>query len=77
MELASSGGLVSIRESCLYFERRNGELRISSEVISREYSKELLLFALETYDDALIGLTQYSDTVGKKIDELFVELTNI
>lgn len=77
MELASSGQLISLRESCLYMDKMDGKLKIPTEVISKEVSKELLLFALEAFDDALVGLTNYSYDMGKITDKLFAEMAKV
>jgi AbiV family abortive infection protein len=76
MELATSGRLVSLRESCLYIDRVAGDLVAPTEVVSKERSRELLLFALEAFDDALVGNTNHSYVVGKQADELFADLAD-
>lgn len=76
IELAASGHLVSLRESCLYLERTNETLLTPNDVVSKEYSRELLLFSLEALDDALVGYTNHSLTVGERADELFIEIVN-
>jgi len=66
MELATSGQLVFLRESCLYIDRVGSDLVAPTEVVPKEGSRELLLFALEAFDDALVGYTNHSYVVGSR-----------
>jgi AbiV family abortive infection protein len=75
IDLARSGELVSIRESCLYYDRVNDTLTFPPAKVSQELSRDLLLLALETFDDTLVGFTEHLFAVGRQADELFVALT--
>jgi hypothetical protein len=77
MDLATSGGLISLRESCMYVNKIAGKLQIPEEEVSKETAREILLFAIEAFDDALVGWTNFSFTVQKKPGELFEEIANL
>ena len=71
MDLARNGGLVALRESCLYFEEKNGKLQTPKAAISQQLAREILLFAAEAFDDAVVGFTDKSFELGVATDELF------
>jgi AbiV family abortive infection protein len=73
MDLARNGGLVPLRESCLYVERKDGTLRIPNAVVSKGLAREMLLFAAESFDDAVVGFTNKSFDLGVATDELFAK----
>src|SRR5450432_3254451 len=52
MLLARSGGLVRLRESCLYLEQRGDALILARNVVTAPLARELQLFAIEAIDDA-------------------------
>ena len=52
-------------------------MQIPEEEVSKETAREILLFAIEAFDDALVGWTNFSSTVQKKTDELFEEIANL
>lgn len=74
MNRARGGQLVSLREQCLYLESKDGHLVVPSEQITREDTRAMLLFAIEAFDDALVGYTNHSFDVGKRADALFDSL---
>lgn len=71
IEWARSGRLIPIREGALYIEKRDGHLQIPRLTVSSDLSRELLLFALEAFDDAFVGYTDYSYEQQKITDQLF------
>jgi AbiV family abortive infection protein len=68
---AASKELRLVREACLYLERSKDDLQIPGERISREDAKDLLLLAIEAFDDALVGYTAHSMEIGSRADVLF------
>lgn len=76
LELARNGGLIPLRESALYVERKNGILSIPKSAISGTQARELLLVAVEAFDDALVGYTSRSFELGKLTDEIFERWRN-
>jgi hypothetical protein len=71
MDLARNGGLVALRESCLYVERKDGRLQTPNDVVSSKLAREMLLFAAEAFDDAVVGFTNKSFDLGVATDEIF------
>lgn len=68
---AASGELRRVREACLYIERSTGTLQIPGQRIRRRDSKELLLLAIEAFDDGLVGYTTHSTELGRRTEVLF------
>lgn len=73
---AESGELIAIRESSLYSDVIEDTLEVPSEQISKEQSRALLLYAIECFDDSLVGYTHHSLEVSKTTDKLFDKLAN-
>jgi len=76
MGLARSGKLVVLRESALYFERRDGRLQTPAKVVDATFARTLLLFVLEAFDDALVGYTNHSTDLGRTADDMFLKWAN-
>lgn len=73
-ELAYSGKLKELREKSIYCECTSGEIVTPNEIITKEFSRSILLFAIESFDDNLVGYTQYSMDISEKTDELFEKI---
>jgi len=71
MELGRAGEFARIREAAIYVERANDLLLLPCRVVSPELSRDLILLAIEVFDDALAGLTNHSYAVSARTDELF------
>ena len=67
----NDGGLIKLREDSLYFSNINGNFVTPQDTITKNKSIEILMLALETADDRLVGYTEYSMIIGGKIDKLF------
>jgi AbiV family abortive infection protein len=76
MNMVQNAGFVQIRENALYFQRENGELVTPLQKIDKTLSRSLVLFAIEVFDDALVGLTNHSMTIDKCTDALFEQVAN-
>ena len=74
--LAYSGELKELREKSIYCERYDGAIVTPYDVITQDFSKSILLFAIESFDDNLVGLTTHSMDVSVKTDALFENLAN-
>ncbi|MDY3215257.1 MAG: AbiV family abortive infection protein [Ruminococcus sp.] len=70
-KMAYSGELKNLREKSIYCEYKDKELVIPSEVIDKKFSRNILLFAIESFDDNLVGYTNHSINVSKKTDVIF------
>ena len=75
--MSYSGKLKELREKAIYCERINGELVIPDDVINKEQAKNILLFAIESFDDNLVGYTKYSVDISKHTDEIFEQVANL
>lgn len=71
---ARSGALIQQRETSLYLEAQDA-LHVPSDSVTPAASRELILFAIDALDDALVGYTNHSYEVGRDLDKLFDELT--
>ncbi|MGN0178943.1 MAG: AbiV family abortive infection protein [Monoglobaceae bacterium] len=76
-ELAYSGKLKELREKSIYCEFKDGKIVIPHDIINKEFSKNMLLFAIESFDDNLVGYTNYSMDISKKTGILFDKVANI
>lgn len=71
MQRAQLGELVGMRESALYFEQTEESLVTPRAAITPELSRQLLLLAIEAFDDALVGYTNRTFELGQYTDQLF------
>ena len=76
MNLAQNAGLIKLRESAIYFQRENDVLVIPEEKIDKQLARSLALFAIEAFDDALVGYTEYTYEASEITDDLFEKLSN-
>jgi len=51
----------------------NGKLQKPNVVVSGKLAREMLLFAAEAFDDAVVGFTNKSFDLGVATDELFAK----
>ena len=77
MNMAHNSGFVQLRESALYFQREKGKLVVPSDKIDKKTARSILLFALEVFDDALVGITTYSMEIDKRTDTIFNKLAKV
>lgn len=70
-QLARSGELVALREAALYVEQKEQGLVVPAVAITPRLSLDLLLLAIEAFDDALVGYTNRSFELGAETDQLF------
>jgi hypothetical protein len=76
MNMAQNAGFVQARENALYFQREKGSLVIPSEKIDKNLARSLALFAIEVFDDALVGMTNHSYEMGNITNALFEQIRN-
>lgn len=78
IELGRTGGLVRLRESSLYVEPRGELLQVPRDAILPEMSRELLLLAIESFDDAVVGYTNKTFELSEqKTDTLFLKWAGV
>ena len=73
MNMAQSGNLVRVREAALYFKQAGEALVTPSAAITPDFARELLLLAIEAFDDGLVGYTNRSIELREQTDELFAK----
>lgn len=71
---AEMGDLGKLRESALYSDIGPDGIIIPSEIIDKKLSRALLLFAIECYDDSLVGYSNYTYKVAEITDKIFDEV---
>ena len=71
-----SGELKDLREKAIYCDRKNNSVVTPKDLITQEFAKNLLLFAIESFDDNLVGWTNYSIELSKKTDLFFEIIAN-
>jgi AbiV family abortive infection protein len=71
MARGQAGNLVKIREAALYIAQGPRGLVTPSSAVPFETSRELLLLAIEAFDDGLVGYTSRSYELGQATDALF------
>lgn len=76
MNMAKNAGFVQIRENALYFQREKGSLVIPYEKIDKKLARSLVLFAIEVFDDALVGMTNHSYKMDDITDALLEQIKN-
>ena len=62
-----SGELKDLREKAIYCNRKNNNIVTTKYLITQELARNLLLFAIESFDDNLVGWTDYSIELSKKL----------
>ncbi len=77
LEMSKNKELLALRESSLYFERRKGALQSPRTVIDKNFSRSILLYAVEVFDDALVGFTDYSMKLSDRTDGVFSRVASI
>ncbi len=76
MNLEKNGKLVELRESALYADNVEDAFVCPSERIDKALSRELLLLAIEVWDDRLIGWTNHTYELEKQVSRMFEDVAN-
>ena len=71
-----SGELKDLREKAIYCDRKNNNIVTPKDLITQELARNLLLFAIESFDDNLVGWTDHSIELSKKTDLFFETIAN-
>jgi AbiV family abortive infection protein len=74
IEEAMTGKLKELREIALYVHADENGVRAPASEVSKERAREILLVALESADDVLVGYTALSFELGKRFEELIKEI---
>lgn len=73
---AETGTLRELREDALYSDMGPEGVIIPSDTIDKKLSRALLLFAIECYDDSLVGYSNYTGVVEEIADKIFEDVKN-
>lgn len=73
---AETGGLIRLRERALYVHLDAKGISSPSSSVTRERAREILLLALESADDIIVGWTNASFALGKKFEAKIVDLAS-
>ncbi|GER09472.1 AbiV family abortive infection protein [Variovorax boronicumulans] len=71
LDMSESGGLVALRESSLYAENVDGQFLCPHDRIDRALAREMLLLALEVWDDRLVGLSNHTYALDGELVAMF------
>ena len=77
LSMAWSGGLVQVREGAAYFDVEEGELSVPEDAVSADLARCILVFALDSFDDAIVGYTNESYRIGRAAEALLAEIAEI
>ena len=76
LDMAESGELLAIREASLYTDVVNNAFVCPTERFSKKEAREFLLLALEVWDDRLLGSTNHTYELDKRMMEIFEHVEN-
>lgn len=72
MMMAHNKELLKLRENSLYFKKTETDcVQFPRKIIDATLSRNLLLYAIEVFDDSLVGVTDFSLEISKRTDLLF------
>lgn len=71
---AYNGIMKDNRENAFYCLRKDGEFIIPTDMYKKKETRSILLFAIESFDDNLVGYTDYSMEKSKETDEFFEQI---
>jgi len=63
--------LMNLRNNAIYWNTTPDKNIFPNECINKNLAQEILLFAIEIFDDNLIGYTSHSLKISKHIDSIF------
>jgi AbiV family abortive infection protein len=76
IDMSESGKLVELRELALYTDNLDGHFVCPSERIDKQLSRDVLLIALEVWDDRLVGWTNHTYELDADLVQLFREVAD-
>lgn len=74
--LSHEGKLKIMRERMLYWDRDSTGLVLPEKKVDRVFARALLLFAIESFDDNLVGWTNHSMDISNETDKMFEDLAD-
>lgn len=76
LDMAESGKMTKLREAALYVETVDGQFVCPSDRIGKPLARDLLLLALEVWDDHLVGLTNHTYELDQELAGFFSEVVD-
>ena len=76
LNMAETGKLIGMREVSLYTDIVDGQFITPNERFSKNDARDILLLALEVWDDRLVGLTNHTYELDEKMMEMFTRVEN-
>lgn len=76
LNMAKSGKLLQLREAALYTDNLDGLFTCPVDRIKKQTARDILLLALEVWDDRLVGTTNYTYQLDAKLTPLFDEIAS-
>ena len=73
-DLYNTGDLMDLKRDSVYSNRRQDTMTMPADIIDKKSARNMLLFAIQAYEDNLAGYSLYAINVSKKTDKLFEEL---
>ena len=73
-QAAVQGAFVALREAALYVQPSGLDMETPCGVITQEQAREMLLLAIETADDRLVGFTSHTMNRSDELDALFKQV---
>lgn len=77
LDMAESGKLVELRESALYTDNLDGQFVCPAERIDKQTARDVLLLALEVWDDRLVGWTNHTYELDAELVQMFREVAGL
>ena len=74
LNMAETGGFVTLRESALYLDRGSSGLKLPEANIDKETARAVLLLAIEAANDSFTGGTNHSWEIGNELDFMFTQV---
>lgn len=76
LDMPESGEMTKLREAALYIETVDGQFICPSDRIEKPLARDLLLLALEVWDDRLVGLTNHTYKLDQELAGFFSEVAD-
>lgn len=76
LNMAETGELIGMREASLYTDVVDGKFTTPSDRFTKKEARDILLLALEVWDDRLVGLTNHTYELDKDLMEMFDSVEN-
>jgi AbiV family abortive infection protein len=78
MAMAHNKDLLKLRENSLYFDKtESGSIQFPRKIVDQKLARNILLYAIEVFDDSAVGHTQFSIEISKRTDLLFSRIAAI